>query len=163
MKDLNALYKNCAKKLDDINVKYGKVNRVVINYRSRSRWGCCKKDGNGFIIEISDRLVRDDVPDKSAETTMLHELIHTCKNCFNHGAEWKRIVNKVNVAYGYSIERAATADKRGVVIEDSDYRYIITCKSCGAKATRMRASNLTRHPERYRCKCGGKLFLTKNI
>lgn len=37
--------------------------------------------------------------------------------------------------------------------------HLVVCDKCGAEYYRSRNSNLTLHPERYHCHCGGSLKL----
>ncbi len=41
-------------------------------------------------------------------------------------------------------------------------KYEIVCEKCGRVLYRARKCKITEHPERFRCSCGGKLFLKKN-
>lgn len=62
----------------------------------------------------------------------------------------------MNEAYGYAIARTDTCEKLGV--EDTvQARYLVVCTRCGAQFRRSRKSRLVEHPERYRCRCGGRL------
>lgn len=165
MKDIQLIYETCKEKLDNLGIEIGTVKYVRINRRAKKRWGICRcinsVYGQMFGIEIAERLLQDDVDDKSTENTMLHELLHTCKGCQNHGAEWKRLANKVNKAYGYNIKRCASALDYG--IDDGDYfracKYKIICEKCGGVGYRQKKSNVIIHPERYVCKCGGRLSI----
>ena len=88
--------------------------------------------------------------------TLAHEALHTCYGCRNHGKRWQSYAEKMNAAYGYSIARTSTSEKMGVE-ELRSPSYILRCTQCGTEFGRLRASLLTRHPECYRCKCGGPL------
>lgn len=157
MKDLDMLYDNCKTKLDDINIQCGTIVGVTTNSRSKRRWGrCTHLSTGGFKIEISTQLLNDDVPDIAAETTMIHELLHTCKGCQNHGTEWKRLANKVNKAYGYNITRTTSAEEKGVS-QEVIMKHKIVCQSCGKEIYRMRESKLTKYTNLYMCTCGGNL------
>jgi predicted SprT family Zn-dependent metalloprotease len=63
----------------------------------------------------------------------------------------------MNEAYGYHIARLSTNEEMGVE-EARPYRYLLRCEGCGMEFKRYRASPLTEHPERYRCRCGGRLI-----
>lgn len=39
--------------------------------------------------------------------------------------------------------------------------YIIICNNCGKKIYRQRESKVIKNPEKYRCKCGGKLHVDR--
>ena len=163
MKDINMLYKNCVCKLDDINIKVGNIRGVKVNTRAKSRLGRCTKKNSRcedayYIIEICSDLLDDSMPDKTAETTMLHELLHTCDGCMNHGYRWQALANKVNNTYGYNVKRTTSYEEAG--IKDMRIRtakHKIVCEKCGKAVYRMRESKLTKYPNCFRCQCGGDL------
>ena len=69
-----------------------KIKALKINDRIRSRFGSCRKVQSGqrdteeYLIEVSGRLMESE--DKTIETVLLHELLHTCYGCMNHGKRW---------------------------------------------------------------------------
>ncbi len=127
---------------------------VVINRRAVTRFGCCRYSEGRYIIEVAERVAEG--PEKACWETLAHELLHTCYGCRNHGAQWRSYAKKMNEAYGYTIARVSSNQDLGVK-EARACRYILRCEACGKEIKRFRASRLTEHPERYRCKCGGKL------
>ena len=115
MKNLISLANKCMAQLDEIGIEYAQSIRWEVNTRAKKRWGLCEKHPNGvYTISISYRLLADDVADDGAINTIIHELLHTCKGCMNHGENWKREANKVNRAYGYNIKRCSSAEEKGV-------------------------------------------------
>ena len=96
-----------------IALEFGKIVNFEINYRAKSRWGQCQRKGSGYYINISDRLLQDDVPIKALKDTIIHEILHTCNGCMNHGTTWKNYADKVNKAYGYNIKRCTSAEEKG--------------------------------------------------
>ena len=162
MKDVQAIYFNCRKMIEDLGIKPGIVKSVKVNTRAKRRWGCCKITKTGstptYTIEISYRLLLDEVDDKVTEDTMLHEILHTCKFCFNHGAEWKRLANKVNKAYGYDIKRCTSSEEKGIkeVKAEAKPKHKVVCTKCGAEVYRKKDSKLIKYPHMFCCaKCGG--------
>ena len=114
------------------------------------------KDGR-YIIELSSKLY--DAPELSCRQTLAHELIHTCDGCMNHGELFKKYADKMNRKYGYNIRRTNSAEEMGVESSNENAKYIVVCKKCGNEIRRTRQSPLTKNPSRYRCKCGGELYL----
>ena len=164
MKDIQTIYENCIQMIEDLGIKPGVIKSVKVNTRAAKRWGCCKTVktvyGTMYNIEISYQLLADNVDDKAAETTMLHEILHTCKYCQNHGAEWKRLAEKVNKAYGYDIKRCTSAEEKGIEVVKSEVKpkHKIVCTKCGAEIYRQRDSKLTMYPYNFTCgRCGGDL------
>lgn len=159
MHNLNLAFAECKKELDNIGIPYGNIKEIVPNKRAKTRWGQCKKSYDGtYSINISTRLLDDNTPYKSLKDTIIHEMIHTCPKCMNHGLEWKQYADKVNYYYKYNIKRTNTSEEKGVspIIDGS--KYLFKCKNCGTIIARMRESHFTRHPELYLCGvCGGKI------
>lgn len=103
--------------------------------------------------------------EKGLKNTIIHELLHTCDGCFNHGEEWKKQAQKVNREYGYQIQRVSTAEEKGIVydtreIKPKQINHIVHCCNCGKIYTRNKNSKLITHTHLYRCgKCNGNLEL----
>lgn len=127
---------------------------VIINRRAATRFGCCKLQKGRYTIEVAETVAWG--PEKSCREVLAHELLHTCWGCRNHGARWRGYAERMNRAYGYAIRRVTTAASLGLQ-GIREPKYVFKCQKCGAEIPRFRASNLTRHPERYRCRCGGEL------
>jgi len=154
--DCDALMKEVTEQARALGIPVSKRIRdhVILNYRAVSRFGCCRRQGGEYIIEVAARVAEG--PEKGCRETLAHELLHTCPGCQNHGARWKMYAGQMNEAYGYNIKRTATEQTMGTV-QARPFRYLLQCERCGAQLGRYRASSLTRHPERYRCRCGGRL------
>ena len=160
MKDLNAICLECENDLAAIGIKLGRITEYTVNSRAKTRLGLCSANRfGGYRIQISEVLLRDDVPLDELKNTVYHEQLHTCRGCMNHGEEWKRLARKVSAAYGIDIARVASPDEIAVKIhatqrrEQAKYKY--ECQNCGRVHINMRASGFTRHPELYRCgRCG---------
>ena len=167
MKNYMDTYAYCRELLESLNIPISEdIVAVEVNPRLRRAVGRCvivktyfygEKD---FKIELNPAVVQDSVPDSELETTILHELLHTCPGCWNHGKTWRSYAAKVNRAYGYNVARlihCETAAKRRNEIEP--YKYIVKCKSCGkVVAKRKRICDIVSYPSHYYCKkCGGAL------
>ncbi len=129
---------------------------VVINSRTVTRFGCCRFADGSYTIEVAANVAMGG--EGPCRETLAHELLHTCPGCRNHGARWREYARRMNQAYGYNIRRTTTNEAMGVVSQ-RPYKYLLRCEVCGTELGRYRASPLTRHPERYRCRCGGRLKL----
>lgn len=167
MRNLKEYANRCMKQLDDIGVEYGAVLSFQINTRAKHRWGqCIRLYSNGlvcFTININTMLLDEKNSEQALIDTLMHELLHTCKGCFTHKNEWKRLAEKVNKIYNYNIKRTVSAVDYGIEIETEDIaepKYKIQCTGCGQVYTRQRKSKVVAHPENYRCyDCGGELIL----
>lgn len=127
---------------------------VRINSRAVKRLGCCRRQGGRYVIELAERVAKG--TEDSCRETLAHELLHTCWGCQNHGALWKEYARRMNEAYGYNIKRTVAEETAGGIYPEA-FKYLFRCERCGAELGRYRSSPLTKHPERYRCRCGGKL------
>ena len=159
MRNLDMIAKECMAELDAIGIKYGKVVKFEINTRAKKRWGQCKKVPGGYSINISASLLKESTPIDSLKNTVIHELLHTCKNAYNHKAEWKRLAAKVNSHYGYNIKRISSTEEKGVEKEEVQPRKIkhkFVCKGCGMEVLRVKESRFTKNYDWYTCgRCGG--------
>ena len=136
---------------------------VKKNKRAKKRFAACKRNGRTFFIEVSERLYSADVPEKKLMETLAHEVLHTCRGCFDHGKRWKQYAAVMNQRWGYEISR--TAEHKELGLEDDGsrepFRYVLTCEKCGKQIKRRRRSRLITHTDQYRCLCGGKLVLSE--
>ena len=161
MKDLMTLVEICKTDLDSLEIKYGKINGWSINYRAKCRLGQCKVvSTNTFDINISEAILQDNVDDQIALNTIMHELLHTVKGCFNHGSKWKMCADLVNTKLPqYNIKRVATRSETNLLTERKPpvYKYTLRCIKCGQEIKRQKESKVIKNYKRYRCgKCGGK-------
>lgn len=164
MKNLDVLVSECENDLSSIGITFGTVRNWTINTRAKKRWGQCKKiSSDVFDINISYRLLDDNVSDQAAKNTIMHELLHTVKGCYGHKGLWKTLADKVNkLLPQYTIKRTTSSSEKGVAEISSynpmPYRYTIECLSCGKISYRKKKSRVIEYPSSYRCGCcGGKL------
>lgn len=161
MKNLQIIARECMKELDAIGIAYTKPAAFTVNTRAQSRWGQCRKRNGTFTINISSRLLQDDVSDTATKDTVIHELLHTVDGCQNHGTKWKSLALKVNRAYPkYNIKTSTTMEEKGIkdFLESGAYKYKVVCKRCNTAALYMRRTNAVTHPERFCCgTCEGQL------
>lgn len=127
---------------------------VRINTRARRRLGCCFYQSGRYWIEVSQAVLDDEA---LLRQTLVHELLHTCPKCRDHGPRWKAYAQTVNEMLGYSIERTVRTENAPGPLRHEEVKYILECQSCGAQIKRMRMSKAVKCPWRYRCQCGGKL------
>lgn len=158
MKNIYAIARECENELKAIGISTGDIAGYKINTRAKKRWGQCSYNSlyGEYTIEISNRLLEDNVSDIATKTTMLHEMLHTCPDCFNHGKEWQALANKVNKAYGYNIKRTTSSAEKGVAPAESveKVHYILRCESCGAQWKYKRYSKIVQSAEHNNAKCG---------
>ena len=158
MRDLIVYAALCEKLLEEAGIDFGRVREYKVNTRATGRWGQCRKEEDGFVIEISSVLLDERNPEKALMETILHELLHTCEGCQNHGAEWKSLAGTLNERYGLNIKGRHSAKEKGIVVETrkKNIAHQFVCNNCGAVIERQRESKFTRNHRLYRCsKCGG--------
>lgn len=130
---------------------------VAVNTRARTRFGCCRTVNGAHRIEVSAVLL--EAEEAAVCRVLAHEVLHTCPGCANHGPQWRRWAQVMSRRYGYDIHRTDSHDELGVP-DTRPVRYLVVCERCGARMPRMKRSPLVEHPDRYRCRCGGRLSVT---
>lgn len=149
------LLAECIRMAKALGIRTGEIDPAVrINSRATKRFGMCTKKGKCYTIEIAARLL--DAQRQACMDVLMHEVLHTCYGCCNHGKRWKQYAQRVNDAYGLNVTVRGTCPGLGVS-DISKRRYVITCQKCGKVFYRERRSRLVDHPEMYRCSCGGCL------
>lgn len=153
-------YCDALEKLNNIGIDCGEVTELQVNTRAKRRWGQCKYNTQTgtFFISISSKLLEEDVPDSALYDTLVHEMLHTCEGCLNHGNEWKELADKVNAVYGFNIKRTTSAEEKGLtseVYEPMPVKYLIKCPNCGHVYKRRKMCYPVKHPEECGCThCG---------
>lgn len=154
-------------KLDKLRIPYGEVKYWEINTRAKRRFGQCRKSAGEFTINLSMHLFQ--AKDEEIEEVILHELLHTCYGCMNHGKRWKRYAEKIYQAYGIQIKVTGNDGEYGqeyVQKLQQEYHYLFRCNSCGKSFGYFRMcpsvkellSAEGKQAKYIRCKCGGKTF-----
>lgn len=161
MKDLNKLFRIAKSNLDSIGIEYGNIVGIFPNTRAKSRWGQCKiVNGTSiyewydkeFEINISSRILVDEINDDKVISVIIHEILHTCEGCFNHGAKWKEYADLVNDCFScYKIERTQSCEFFGFNAREERAKistYKVQCGNCKNEFYRNRLFNLKT------CTCG---------
>ena len=172
-KRLEEVFNECIEEMNAIEIPFGRIVEITVNYRAKSRWGQCqmKRDcyGRCYRININADLLHVDAPEKGLKETIIHEILHTCPDCWCHTGEWKRLANLVNDCYGYNVKRCNSSEEKGMdefykqyeelARKQPTWKYTIKCKSCGKIVGRkQKACKITRYPQCYRCaSCYGML------
>ena len=155
------------RKLDELKIPYARVKRWEINTRAKRRFGQCCKSAGEFTINLSVYLFQ--AKDEEIEEVILHELLHTCRGCMNHGRRWKKYADKIYQAYGIQIKVTGNDGDYGQEYEKQmqrEYHYLFRCTSCGKSFGYFRMCPSVREllsaegteAKYIRCKCGGRKF-----
>lgn len=173
MKDLMQLYHECVADAHivglDISVN---ILRVSVNGRLSRALGRCRATrgfcgGYNYEIEVQPNMLADGVDDRATKNTIMHELIHTCPGCMNHGYEFQRRAALVNRKLGYNVHtttEVSSLEAAGVQLKRKTGHYAIMCKKCGMEVERReRWGKTLEHIEHYRHggSCCGDLYVIK--
>lgn len=155
--------------LDSLNIEYGPIDEVEINFRATSRWGQCiyHRATGTYTVEVSSRLLVDGVEREALLDTLVHEFLHAHTGRMSHTGEWKRCAELVNRKYAMNIKRCTSNEEKGV---EPQYKYLITCDKCGIATAYKRKNRVVefimRSPKNnIMCKCGkcGSRNFTINV
>lgn len=166
MLNANTLLKKAIQQVKSAGITPGNIDPIVeINDKSTSRFGLCTKISNrkgpyDYKIQLNKILLNQDT-EKPAMEVLVHEVLHSCKGCMNHGVVWKNHATTMNRKFNYKISRCSSLDTLGIESENVDAKYIIQCKKCENRVFRNRKSKLTENVNSYKCNCGGELDMIK--
>lgn len=167
MKNLDRLVQEVKNDFESLGIEYGKITKITINTRAKSRWGQCHRKSVDIVnhtviyeydININVELLDDELDDMAAKNTIAHEFIHTIEGCFNHGKKFNEIGSMLSI-FGYNIQRTTSAEEKGIVAEDrAIYKYKIVCPKCNHANLYQKRSKVIQRIETgytgYRCSCG---------
>lgn len=167
MRNLREYFERCKREAKAIGFPISDVISIGSSARYKHRFGTCTEYPTGhFAITVNAKLLDEDVPERYLIETLHHELVHTIKGCWNHDANFRYHIERLNAYYGYNITVKVSMDDeiaRRVACEGefARYKYALTCNDCGHTVRRKRASKAVLHPEDFRCaKCGGTLTMS---
>ena len=130
----------------------GCVYNTIGLFNSTRVLGNCHRGRGCSIFKISlNKLLVECGTDEQIKSTILHELIHTMPNCFNHQKQFKAMCDKYyNLA---NIRKSQEFDSVLIRKARVNYKYKIVCENCGeVLAYRDRATKVIKHYDRYVCK-----------
>ena len=91
LEELIYIYEKAKEIFEELNIddKLGDIKAVLFKPNMSNAVACCRRLGNGYFqIEFSDKIFNT-LNDNGKLSTMMHELIHTIDDCFNHGKVFK--------------------------------------------------------------------------
>lgn len=156
---LNKIGRECEQELHSIGIPCGNI--ALYEPSEDTSWGLCQQYGNWFIISINSILIKRKYED-GLRNTIIHELLHSCPGCYDHGLEWQKQANIVMKNFGYLIKPTDSYKEKGIDLYEyansGAFKYTIQCSECGVIYFRKRKSKFVKNYNSYRCgKCGGKL------
>ena len=107
MKDYMAMFNRAMDVVHDLGIETGYITNVSLNYRAKNRAGQCRRNNvsNTYSLNFNYLIFNDKANDTEVMNTIIHEILHTCKDCMTHKGEWKRLANIVNANTKYNITR----------------------------------------------------------
>lgn len=159
MKDLNKLLDSALAMCDEVGIPYGTIKEIKLNNRLSRAWGrCLTSDGRKtFWIEIQGKFAKDEFStDKAVIAVIIHEIIHTCEGCWNHGSLFMEYGKRITDRFGIKV--AATDSPENLTVDsiawNQSKRYAVKCSCHTIYKDRM--CDLIRFPHIYKCKrCHG--------
>ena len=134
---------------------------ITVNTRAKKRWGMCTSSPDGrHRIQISSKLLSEDVSYEATMNTIIHEILHACKKGQCHTGLWKVYANMINAGYPqFNIKRTTSYEEKGMERPQVERRYAVKCSRCGYMHYGQRFTNIFKYPESYSHKtCGGKFI-----
>lgn len=162
MKDYMAMFNEAMNVVEGLGIETGNIVDVKLNYRAKNRFGQCRRNNvlNTYELNFNYLIFDDNANDDAIMNVLIHEILHTCKDCMTHKGEWKRLANIVNANTKYNITRTNSYENFGIEKPNKEkkHNYVFVCENCGQTFIRERASKFTKNYHAYRCgKCGGEL------
>lgn len=152
-KDLDYLkdvVKECEIMAIEANISIGIISNIKINTRAKQTWGLCRMlPDNSFEIEISSRLLEDNVEEDALINTVVHEILHTVDGCMNHGKKWKEYAKIINEKYGLNVKRCTSSEEKHIEKSIDEFNYILACPKCGYQWKYIRMTKAVKYPHRY--------------
>ena len=138
MRNLQEYLGKCIEMCKEYGIPVRTVTEISV-HKSKKAWGYCKtSDYETFQITISEVLTDPTISadDKGLISTILHELIHTCPDCFNHGAKFCQYAKILTEKTGYSVKISDDANGKGVdkIAFFNTYKYLYICEKCAPRS-----------------------------
>lgn len=163
MRDLMKYANKCMDILDALEIPYTTPTEWIVNKRAMKRYGQCCYSFGEYSINITYRLLDERIPEEYLEDTIIHELIHTCDGCLNHGKLFQKYCDLVNDCYGcyhistYVDRWVSEEVEKYYPKKISEYKYIVHCPDCGCKCHYKKATKVIKNIYNYYCgRCKSK-------
>lgn len=125
MIDIERVYKESYNELIALNIP---VNKAKVKVASTSRLtGSCQKTDEGYEIRIMKKLVEQDKIDL-VKSTMVHELLHTCEDTYQHDEKWREYVKIAEEHGHYGLYK--TINMSEINNENKPTKRLYVCPCC---------------------------------
>lgn len=113
--DLEKIAGKCGRELNRIGIPVGQIVKVDV-IKDKYIFGRLVRAGDGtYILQIPDIYKNPKHKLEEIKTVICHQILHTVKNCMNHGKTWEEYAKKVDREFGYNImEHAASRPMAGI-------------------------------------------------
>lgn len=158
MYNLQDCYDLVFKEITETGIQPGNIRSIEIKQGEYSFIARCNRTEEKldsyvlkreFRIEVSERFLQDDIPFKTVKDILAHEILHTCKDCFDHGKQWKEKAEILKEKKGYHVER--TSKNMDLGNYKPRYKYSVRCRNCGNVYYRRIQSDIIKNPQKYQC------------
>lgn len=123
IKKIKPLIEDCISKCQAINIPIAEeITFTSMNGERTYGITQLNRYTKEYTIKISKRLVKEE----DIKNTIIHELLHTCKGCLNHGYQWNAYGSRIERNYGYVIQRC---DNKEVVSNVASSRRVYFTKN----------------------------------
>ena len=170
MKDLGKMYLEARKIVEEVcGDVIGDITYIETNSRAQTRWGMCKYNTQTqtYTIQISSRILADEVPYNATMSTIVHEVLHATEGGHGHKGKWASRAEKINKAHPeLKITRCTSASEFGLESykNKKPYKYAVECPSCGRVWRKRKKTALIKQPWRFQCRpCGETLVQSYKI
>lgn len=135
------------------------LSPIVKQSKAKSYHGLCKYNSRDktACISVSKFLMYE----KDIMEVLIHECLHVVFPGDCHGGYWKRYADLITKETEYSVERVThreRSEESYSVSKKRDYKYFITCESCGRVYKYKNKSKVVKMliagQRGCRCKCG---------
>lgn len=158
--NINELFEKALEICEAESIPYRKINGISTNNRlTRALGRCITSNHREFKIEVRGKLLDKSLfpEERTVMEVIIHEIIHTCPDCWNHGYQFK-IYGKRVEKYGYIVGNSTTDMKEhgaDVIAYQESCKYLVKCPKCGYTIGKDRMCDLIRYPHlSYHSPCG---------
>lgn len=103
MHDIKNSVKSLKKMFKAEGLELGKIKKVKTAKLGKDLYGTTKWTAQGFVITLNTSLTDERNDIHHMEDTLVHEMVHCCRGCFDHGAEFQRVARQLD-KYGYNVQ-----------------------------------------------------------
>ena len=143
------------------------IVKITIS-KARSYWAQIKHvNGNHYELRVSDvfnKITEEHLFHKRLMSCMIHELIHTMPECWNHGVMFKKMAAVINHYYPeFDVQTGTVGEAFGIKEDTYVIRYVVKCVNCGAESKYVRKPKIWQYINKKNspyacCRCGKSKF-----